>query len=70
MKNFERFQEIVNGWKNYIFPSANMEKLAKARIAHCVDCEKFRANSTCSICNCFMPAKARNEGSKCPLKKW
>ena len=24
----------------------------------------------CSICKCFVPAKARVEGAKCPLGKW
>ena len=65
-------EEIYNGWKNYIFQSPEVEKIAKERIQICVknECNKFRRNKTCSICGCYMPAKVRNLKSNCPLNKW
>lgn len=26
--------------------------------------------NTCSICNCFIPAKAKLQESTCPMEKW
>ena len=62
--------EIFLGWKNYIFKSKELEILAKKRIEICINCEKFKTSKRCSLCGCFMPAKVRNQYSKCPLKKW
>lgn len=63
-------KEIFLGWKNYIFKSPEHEELAKKRINICISCEKFKKNKRCLVCGCFMPAKVRNQYSKCPLKKW
>jgi len=67
-----KLEEIYSGWKNYIFPNPQIEKIAKERIAICVknDCAKFRSNNSCAICGCYMPAKVRSEKSHCPIKKW
>lgn len=67
--------EIYNGWKNVIFSSPEIEKMAKERAKICVECiindkPGMRNNKTCRICGCFIPAKVRSEKSKCPLKKW
>ena len=62
--------EIIVGWKNYTFPNQYVEKIAKNRIEVCVDCPKMRKNKVCSVCGCFVPAKARSVSSKCPLSKW
>jgi hypothetical protein len=67
-----QLSEIYTGWKNYTFPNPQIEELAKKRIAICVqnDCKKFRANKTCALCGCYMPAKVRSPKSKCKLGKW
>ena len=55
-----------------MFPNPEIEKIAKERIAICVEnkCGKFRPNNTCALCGCFMPAKVRSPKSTCKLKKW
>lgn len=43
------------------------------RIRTCQKCEKnywIKRTLWCSICKCFVPAKARVESEHCPLKKW
>jgi hypothetical protein len=64
--------EIFEGWKNYIFPSPEIETEAKRRITICVknECGKFTKNKTCRLCGCYMPAKVRSVKSRCPIQKW
>ena len=64
--------EIYEGWKNYVFQDPQVEEIAKKRIVICVtnECGKFKANKSCAMCGCYMPAKTRSKASKCPLKKW
>jgi len=62
--------EIYEGWKNYTFPTPEIEAIAKKRMAICVECEKLRANKSCMLCGCYMPAKCRSISSKCGLNKW
>lgn len=43
------------------------------RVRECQKCEKnywVGRRLFCSICKCFIPAKARVENEKCPLDKW
>jgi len=43
------------------------------RIRVCRKCDKnywVGKAIFCSICKCFIPAKARVESEKCPLNKW
>ncbi len=43
------------------------------RIRACQKCEKnywIKRTLWCSICKCYIPAKARVEDEKCPLDKW
>ena len=67
-----QLSEIYEGWKNLTFPSPEIEKEAKRRIIICVtnECKKFRANKSCMLCGCYMPAKVRSPKSKCRLNKW
>ena len=64
--------EIIVGWKNFIFPSEEVEKIATNRIITCLDCtDHFQEKEKkCGICKCYMPAKVRNLKSTCPIKKW
>ncbi len=64
--------EIYEGWKNLAFPSPEIEAIAKKRIAICVgnQCKKFKANKTCALCGCYMPAKVRSPKSHCWIHKW
>jgi hypothetical protein len=67
-----QLSEIYEGWKNLAFPSPEIEEEAKRRIAICVsnECKKFKANKTCALCGCFMPAKVRSSQSHCNIGKW
>lgn len=65
-----KLSEIFNGWKNYTFPSVEMEVLAKERMEICVDCKDLRNNNTCRLCGCYMPAKVRSKKSRCGARKW
>ncbi len=64
------FDEIITGWKNYIFKSPEMESIAKERLTICLSCNKLRKNNTCMLCGCYIPAKVRSPRSSCPVKKW
>jgi hypothetical protein len=67
-----QLSEIYDGWKNYMFPSPQVEELAKNRIAICVEnkCGKFQKNKSCALCGCYMPAKVRSPKSRCMQKRW
>lgn len=75
--NIDLLKEIYGGWKKVVFPTKKTEELAKKRIKICLQCKKddgtpMMSSTTkrCGICKCFMPAKVRNEKSRCPLGKW
>lgn len=40
------------------------------RFKICSSCEYLTPNYFCSICNCWMPLKARLPMTKCPKDKW
>lgn len=65
-----RLSEIYEGWKNYTFPNAQVEEIAKKRMAICVECNKLKKNNSCALCGCYMPAKVRSLKSHCRIKKW
>lgn len=67
-----RLAEILAGWKNYTFPSPEIEKLATKRIEICVknECGKLKPNNVCALCGCYMPAKVRSPKSHCRMGKW
>jgi hypothetical protein len=66
----DKFDEIVSGWKNYMFKSEKVEIIAKKRLITCLKCNFFTKNKTCSKCGCFVPAKVRSLKSKCPKNFW
>jgi len=71
-----KFPEIVNGWKNMIFPNDKVEALAYKRLEECISCDQNSTPKTvdfksyCKNCGCLLAAKARSMESKCPLNKW
>jgi len=65
-----QLNEIIMGWKNYIFLNEKAEKLATKRMKICLECPKLKDNKRCGMCGCFMPAKVRCENATCPLKEW
>jgi hypothetical protein len=65
-----QLEEIISGWKNYVFPNKEVEKIAKHRISICLKCDRLKSNKRCGICGCYMPAKVRSLKSKCPKNLW
>lgn len=62
---------IATGYTNLV--RGVKYEFADGRIRICQQCEKnywIKRTLWCSICKCFIPAKARVEDEKCPLKKW
>ena len=46
------------------------DEIKQARSNICKDCEQLTFMNTCSICNCYMPAKVRLPAASCPDNKW
>lgn len=70
-----KFEEIVSGWKNYVFKNEAVEEMAKKRLLICIDNQSQNENcmsdrNFCTKCGCFIPAKVRSEKSRCPKGKW
>jgi len=66
-------EEIIVGWKNYIFPNTEVEAEAIRRISICLDktkCTKLSDRHYCTVCHCYMPAKVRSPKSTCPKRLW
>jgi len=64
-----KMSEILNEWKNVVFPNEHVEQIAKARASICSGCE-FNVKNRCTKCGCPLIAKTRSMQSHCPLKKW
>lgn len=73
--NNNKFNEIVSGWKNFLFKNEAAEELAKKRLEICVSNHNqnekcLTDRNFCTNCGCFIPAKVRSEKSHCPKGKW
>ncbi len=67
----EKYDEIKDGWTNWIWKNDEVEKIAKARALHCAACDSNIIN-VCKECGCPLATKTRSmkETNSCPLKKW
>ena len=81
-----KLNSIFHGWKNYAFPDASVEKLAKERAEVCGKCDsavygtyeklmkdfslKEVQGMKCNECGCPLSTKLRSVEEECPLKKW
>ena len=65
----QKLRSIAEGWKNYLWPSTEVEVKAYERGRICAGCDHNRRNF-CSICHCFLGAKIRSGAEKCPLNYW
>lgn len=83
--SFEKLKLIADGWKNVIFESPTVEKLAKGRAEICSKCPYAEKRSwleaigavcervkgvQCSRCGCPISAKTRSVAEVCPEGKW
>ena len=47
------------------------DDIRNARLAICYTCDAYiKEQKRCSRCGCFVEAKARMSGAKCPIDKW
>lgn len=65
-----KLDEIYEGWKNVIFPTPEIEALAKERVQVCVECEYLNILNVCSKCICPKLGKSHSPTSRCPMNKW
>ena len=48
-----------------------IEIMAADRLSVCSSCNKYNNRTKrCTLCGCFMHAKTRIRGAKCPEEKW
>jgi len=75
------FSQIYEGWKNNLFPAADMKEHIKEfgneRMAICEECEfistkheTIRPDVHCTNCGCTLSAKTKCLSCACPLNKW
>lgn len=75
------FSQIYEGWKNNLFPAADMKEhikqVGKERMAICEECEfistkheSVRPDVHCIECGCTLAAKTKCLSCACPLNKW
>jgi hypothetical protein len=81
----KKLQNIVDGWKGYLFHDAEAKKLAESRAVKCSQCEfcvygivpKFMDDEVkkikgmvCDKCNCPLSTKLRAKEEVCPIGLW
>ena len=75
------FSQIYEGWKNNLFPAADMkpliEEVSKERMKICEDCalistkhKTARPDVHCTDCGCTLAAKTRCLSCDCPRSYW
>lgn len=79
-----KIKQIVEGWKNHLFPSEDkkktIEEISEERLAICKKCPEhssikknyssLRIDEHCTLCGCTLSAKTKSFSSECPLGKW
>jgi hypothetical protein len=64
-------KQIVEGYSN--LARGVKYEFTDSRVRTCQNCERnywIAKTLWCSICKCFIPAKARVADAKCPEGKW
>ncbi len=70
-KTISKVKNIAIGYTRYA--TDVKYEFTDDRIRICQKCKKnywIKRTLWCSICKCFIPAKASVENEKCPLNKW
>ena len=65
------FKNLFTGYSNLLM--GNEPPQEKHRREVCNTCsfrKKEKTNNWCTQCPCYMPAKVKSPGAKCPKKKW
>jgi len=70
-KTIKKARNIATGYTNLV--RGKKYEFTDDRVRTCQKCDKnywIGRTLWCSICKCFIPAKARVEDEKCSLGKW
>ena len=70
-KTIQTVKNITQGYKN--LATGKKYEFTDTRVRACQKCEFnywIGKKLFCSICKCFIPAKARAEDNTCPKGKW
>lgn len=79
-----KFEEIIDGWRNHIFPSKKkagmIKRVSNERLLICHSCPfhskntpihlRLRPDAYCTDCGCTLIAKTKSLKSSCPQGKW
>jgi hypothetical protein len=76
-----KINQIVEGWKNNLFPAEEMKGIiklvSKERTNICKLCEfhskhhlSIRPDAHCTNCGCTLSAKTKCLSCECPIGKW
>lgn len=80
MESLKKFERIAEGWKNVVFKSPTVEKLAEIRAKICSGCTHAVESAwlqnvgdsitqikglKCNLCNCPLSAKTRSVKESC-----
>ena len=81
----DKLNNIIRGWSNYIFESAEVKSLAQKRAIECAKCPnavwglvpqfleddvKEIKGLKCALCECPLSTLLRSPDSKCEAGKW
>lgn len=73
-----KIRQVIEGVKNTVTPTPDVEALAAKRIVICRTCPEFRKDPNlkgakaeyCNACGCDLFTKTRSTQTSCPKKKW
>ena len=80
-----KLQNILSGWRGYIWESPATRLMAESRALNCATCEhaehgvvisflndevKEIKGMKCGLCDCPLSALLRSPNEKCKLDKW
>lgn len=64
-------RNLFTGYYNLVVGNEPpVEKKRRTICNKCVFRKKGKTNHWCTKCPCYMPAKVKSPGAKCPAKKW
>ena len=80
-----KLNNILQGWKNYVWESVDIKGMATARAFECAKCDKAVYGMVasliddeikdikglkCSLCDCPLSGLLRSPGESCKENKW
>lgn len=70
----KEFGNIIEGYRNYLFPVEDVESLSRERLMICHRCTKIGKNifgvEVCTECGCWLVGKTRSKNEYCKLGYW